>query len=177
LSEMAKMKVGSDVGKTGEYIEKISDNSTRMMEAMDDIVWSINPSNDSMQKITARMREFANGVLEAREIEFNFQMDEKIMYLKLNPEARRDLFLIFKEAINNLAKYSCCKHTWVSLRLENGWIAMTIQDDGVGFEVANADDGNGLTNMRKRAQSMKGSLEIISRPKHGTKVSLEFQVT
>jgi signal transduction histidine kinase len=104
-------------------------------------------------------------------------MDEKIMDLKLNPEARRDLFLIFKEAINNLAKYSCCKHAWVSLRLENGWITMTIQDDGVGFEVANADDGNGLTNMRKRAQSMKGSLEIISRSKHGTKVALEFQVS
>jgi len=177
LSEMARIKVHTDIQKTGEYIEKISDNSTRMMEAMDDIVWSINPTNDSMQKITARMREFANGVLEARDIEFGFQVDEGIMDLKLNPEARRDFFLIFKEAINNLAKYAQCKHAWASVRLQDSWLVMIIEDDGRGFDVESADGGNGLVNMKKRAQSLRGNIEILSRPLKGTQVILEFPVT
>ena len=94
LSEMAKMKVNSDTGKTKEYIDKISDNSSRMMEAMDDIVWSINPMNDSMQKVVARMREFATGVFEAKNIEYSFKVDEAVHDLKLDMEGRRDLFLL-----------------------------------------------------------------------------------
>ena len=86
LSEMAKMKVNSDTGKTKEYIDKISDNSSRMMEAMDDIVWSINPMNDSMQKVVARMREFATGVFEAKNIEYSFKVDEAVHDLKLDME-------------------------------------------------------------------------------------------
>ena len=73
---------------------------------MDDIVWSIKPSNDSMQKIAARMREFATNVLEAKEIELDFKVDDKVYDEKLDMEARRDFFLVFKEVVNNAAKYS-----------------------------------------------------------------------
>src|SRR5690606_34142948 len=70
LSSMAKTKLVTDPVKSSEYISKISDNSHRMMEAMDDIVWSIKPQNDSMEKVIARMREFSNNVLEAKNIDF-----------------------------------------------------------------------------------------------------------
>ncbi|NML19969.1 hypothetical protein HHL16_03740 [Pseudoflavitalea sp. G-6-1-2] len=177
LSEMAKMKVNNDAAKTGEYLNKISDNSSRMMEAMDDIVWSINPSNDSMQRITARMREFATGVLEARNIEFSFRVDDQVQDLKLNMEARRDLFLVFKEAVNNLAKYSYCKNADISLRVIDHTLLLRIEDDGIGFDPNNADSGNGLNNMQKRAQSLKGTLQILSKPGKGTTVLLEVPAT
>lgn len=173
LSEMAKMKVNKDTEKTSEYISKISDNSNRMMEAMDDIVWSINPMNDSMQRITARMREFATGVLEAKDIEVVFRVDEKVKDLRLGMESRRDFFLIFKEAVNNIAKYSRGKHASIDISVEgSSWLVMVIKDDGVGFDVENADSGNGLTNMQKRAESIKGSLVIESVPGVGTQVRL-----
>ncbi len=173
LSEMAKMKVHTDTGKTDEYLHKISDNSSRMMEAMDDIVWSINPLNDSMAKITARMREFATGVLEAKNIDFTFHVDEAVKELKLDMEARRDFFLLFKEAINNLAKYSDCRHAAIDLVVHRSTLIMKIRDDGKGFDVQAADSGNGLTNMTKRAQSLNGSLRIESAPQAGTLVELE----
>jgi signal transduction histidine kinase len=173
LSEMAKMKVGTDTGKTKEFIDKISDNSTRMMEAMDDIVWSINPMNDSMQKVTARMREFATGVLEAKNIDYTFKVDEAVNELKLDMEARRDLFLLFKEAINNLAKYSNCTNADIDIRVAKSFLSMRIYDNGVGFRIDEADSGNGLINMKKRAQSLKGTLKIESEINAGTVVTLE----
>jgi len=177
LSEMAKMKVNKDSEKTGEYLNKISDNSSRMMEAMDDIVWSINPMNDNMVKITARMREFATGVLEAKNIDFTFRVDEEVKELKLDMEARRDFFLLFKEAVNNLAKYSQCRHATIDISVNKSKLYMKIQDDGIGFDVNSADSGNGLTNMRKRAQTLGGNLQINSVPQKGTVVALDVNVS
>jgi signal transduction histidine kinase len=173
LSEMAKFKIEKDTTVTKEYITKISDNSHRMMEAMDDIVWSINPMNDNMQKITARMREYATSLLEAKDIEYTFHVDEAVKRVKLDMEARRDFFLIFKEAVNNLVIYSQCTHAHIKIETYEYTMVMKIQDDGVGFNVAEADSGNGLSNMKKRAQSLNAKLSIKSKSGVGTKIILE----
>src|SRR6185436_14257262 len=171
LSEMAKMKIRNDVEKTSEYIGKISDNSSRMMEAIDDIVWSINPMNDSMQKITARMREFATSVLEAKDIDLDFKVEDEVSHLTLDMEARRDFFLIFKEAVNNVAKYSNCRNASIYVGVRQKRLLLDIRDNGVGFDVNN-DNGNGLINMKKRADSLKGKIVITSLPGAGSQVSL-----
>ncbi|MEO7311688.1 MAG: two-component regulator propeller domain-containing protein [Chitinophagaceae bacterium] len=176
LSEMAKRKVQTDTQKTSEYIEKISDNSQRMMEAMDDIVWSINPINDNMQRIVARMREYATNILEAKDIAYQFKADESLNDIKIDPEKRRDLFLIFKEAVNNLAKYSKCDHAHIAIKMHRKNVVMLIEDDGVGFDTHIADSGNGLTNMKKRAELLSGRLEIKSSPGKGTRVIMEVPV-
>lgn len=177
LSAMANKKLRDDPLKTGEYIGKISDNSQRMMEAMDDIVWSINPMNDSMRKIIARMREFATGILEAKNIGLKFEVEEKVNEVKMDMEARRDFFLVFKEAINNVAKYSQCQTCSIHIRLQQQQLRMDIEDDGVGFKVSEADQGNGLSNMQKRAQALKGRIQVDSAPGGGTKVALHIPLT
>jgi ligand-binding sensor domain-containing protein/two-component sensor histidine kinase len=176
LSSMAKTKMTDDPRKTSEYISKISDSSQRMMEAMDDIVWSIRPDNDSMQKITARMREFATGILEAKDIELDFKVDEKVNDLKLNMEARRDFFLIFKEAVNNVAKYSHAEKCSIHISFHQHRLLLDVQDNGVGFDVNNADSGNGLSNMQKRAEALKGRMTVQSKPGEGTQVTLNMPV-
>ncbi len=176
LSTMAKTKVAEDPVKTSEYIGKISDNSQRMMEAMDDIVWSIKPANDSMQKITARMREFATSILEAKDIELDFKVDEKVNDIKLNMEARRDFFLLFKEALNNVAKYSHCSKCIIHTSLHQHRLLLDVKDNGVGFDVNKADSGNGLSNMQKRAEALKGRVSIQSRQGEGTRVTLNLPV-
>ncbi|WP_207426749.1 two-component regulator propeller domain-containing protein [Pedobacter sp. SYSU D00535] len=177
LSEMAKLKIRENSRSAEEYIAKISDNSVRMMEAMDDIVWSIKPSNDSIQKITARMREFASNILEAKDIDYSFEMDESIMSITLNMEARRDLFLIFKEAINNLAKYSEASRAIISFHQKDRKLILKIEDNGKGFDLKAADSGNGLNNMRKRSEKLKGKYRIESAPNKGTKICLELSLT
>jgi signal transduction histidine kinase len=174
LSAMAKTKITDDPVRASEYVGKISDNSQRMMEAMDDIVWSIKPANDSMQKITARMREFATGILEAKDMELQFTVDEKVNEVKLNMEARRDFFLIFKEAVNNVAKYSHASTCSIHIALHHHRLLLDLVDNGIGFDVNQADSGNGLSNMQKRAQALKGRVTIQSSPGKGTQVTLNL---
>jgi signal transduction histidine kinase len=176
LSAMAKSKMNTDAVKTASYISKISDNSQRMMEAMDDIVWSIKPSNDSMQRITARMREFATSVLEAKDIALHFAVADEVADVKLNMEARRDFFLIFKEALNNAAKYSKATEVWVAVAIEGKQLSFLIKDNGVGFDVAKADAGNGLGNMQKRAYAVNGKIRLTSKKEEGTTVKLTMPV-
>ena len=175
LSTMAKSKLNTDNVRVSEYLGKISDNSQRMMEAMDDIVWSIKPMNDSMQKITARMREIATSVLEAKDIDLDFRTDPSIEEVKMDMEARRDFFLVFKEAINNIAKYSHANKAQVHLALHHHRLIMIVQDDGIGFDIDKAD-GNGLGNMYKRAASLKGRIQIQSKPGEGTRITLNIPV-
>ncbi|MEO8174037.1 MAG: triple tyrosine motif-containing protein, partial [Sediminibacterium sp.] len=176
LSSMAKGKINVDPVRTTEYLGKISDNSQRMMDAMDDIVWSIKPSNDSMQKIAARMREFAISVLEAKEIEMDFRIDESVFEVKLNMEARRDFFLVFKEAVNNAAKYSKASMVTIQLGIHTKRLILVVEDDGIGFDPESADNGNGMGNMQKRADAMKGRLQVTSSEAKGTQVTLNIPV-
>jgi ligand-binding sensor domain-containing protein/two-component sensor histidine kinase len=175
LSSMAKNKMEVDSSKTSEFLTKISEYSERMMDAMDDIVWSIKPSNDNMHKITARMREFATNVLEAKEIEFEFIVDEEVYDVKLDMEARRDFFLIFKEAVNNAVKYSKATKLSMRLTMHNKKLLLVVKDDGDGFELAEAD-GNGLGNMQKRAEQLNGQLTIDTKKGAGTSVKLSVPI-
>ncbi|MDQ6813694.1 MAG: histidine kinase [Bacteroidota bacterium] len=175
LSSMARNKIQVDNSKTSEYLSKISEYSERMMDAMDDIVWSIKPSNDSMQKIAARMREFATNVLEAKQIDFECSVDEDVYDVKLNMEARRDFFLIFKEAVNNSAKYSRAGKLILRLMMKNKKLLLIVKDDGIGFDLTEAD-GNGLGNMQKRADQLNGHITIESKKGHGTSVNLTIPV-
>jgi signal transduction histidine kinase len=147
-----------------------------MMDAMDDIVWSIKPSNDSMQKIAARMREFATNVLEAKEIELDFRVDETVFDVILNMEARRDFFLVFKEAVNNAAKYSKASMVVVRMGLHNKRLVLLVEDNGIGFDPAEADGGNGLGNIQKRADAMKGRIQVVAKPGEGTHITLNIPV-
>jgi signal transduction histidine kinase len=176
LSSMAKSKLGTDPAKTSEYISKISENSQRMMESMDDIVWSIKPQNDSMEKLIARMREFANQVLESKDIVFSMEVEERILGIKLSMDARRDLFLIFKEGINNAAKYSGATRVFIAFGLDEQLFTMKIRDYGRGFDTENIDDGNGLENMKKRASNLGGMLEIKSQLGQGTELVLKVRL-
>ena len=177
LSSMAKTKLLTDTVKTSEYISKITDNSQHMMEAMDDIVWSIKPDNDNMQRIVARMREYASSILEPKDIDIDFDIDEAIYNLKLDMETRRDVFLIFKEAVNNSAKYSRCSKIKIHIEIENKKLTMSISDNGKGFDVPTADSGNGLGNMHKRAAALHAAINIKSEVGKGTDILLVVPVT
>lgn len=176
LSTMARTRLNENTVMAEEYIDKISDNSQQMMEAMDDIVWSIKPMNDSMQKIIARMREVASGTLEPRNIDIDFYVDEKVFDLKLNMEARRDFFLIFKEAVNNTAKYSKCSHVLIHISYLRKRLMLKVKDNGIGFDMDKADSGNGLSNMRKRAAMLNARIKMYSDKEQGTQILLNIPI-
>jgi two-component system sensor histidine kinase UhpB len=157
-------------------LNTIRDNSRKMLEAMGDIVWTINPENDQFEKIIVRMRNFAFELLGARKIEFEFIADEDVSQLKLPMEVRKNLYLIFKEASNNLVKYSEANKAYFSVTEEKGWLTMVISDNGRGFNLAEAVSGNGLESMKHRAKDIGAMLHIQSQPGKGTSIELKLAI-
>ncbi|HEY3402538.1 MAG TPA: tetratricopeptide repeat protein [Ohtaekwangia sp.] len=155
------------------YLQRIGDQSARMMEDIGDIVWSINPNNDSIHKVIVRMREFANEILEPKSIRYHFT--EKISEgLHLDADKRKNLFLIFKESINNAAKYSQANELEISLHQEDHSLVMQVKDNGQGFDDQSVKLGNGLNNMSDRASEINGSVTIKSQLQKGTLVELRM---
>ncbi len=177
LSDLAQKQITRDPRKAQDTLQKISDNAQQMMEAMDDIIWSIDPYNDSMPKMLARMRQFAANTLEARDISVTFKVDEGVEALKLDLESRRDLFMIYKEAVNNLAKYSMADKAKVRVEIEGNNLVLSVKDDGVGFDTDEQlpeGGGYGLENMQKRAGQLQGRLRIKSGKGKGAKITVEM---
>ena len=175
MSQLAKD--GSDhPNKEQELFETISTASKEAMELMSVIVWSVNPNNDKLSNILIRMREYAGDILEACNINLHIRLDDEVKDFIIPMEKRKDFYLIFKEAVNNVAKYSKAENATIHLTKEHGKMIMTIHDDGQGFEVEKLRSGNGLVNMQERAKSIGGKLEISSQQGEGTTVRLEMPV-
>lgn len=158
-------------GKT-QALEMIGQSSRKVIDAMSDIVWTINPDNDSFERIILRMRSVSYNLLRAKQIDFSFKADENLNGLKLSLEERRNFYLIFKEALNNLVKYSNAKRASVALGKNGTHISLLIRDDGVGFDTTKNYNGNGLINMKKRSKEINAELNIESGEAIGTSIEL-----
>ncbi|KQC01672.1 hypothetical protein AQF98_04675 [Pedobacter sp. Hv1] len=158
-------------------LEKIKQNAQHVQESVSDIIWSVNPHMDQMAQVVARMRAFGADMTEHAGIAFVFNFEEEVIKLVVEMSARRNLYLIYKEAINNAVKYSACKQITVTLTGSNDRFGMEISDNGIGFEIATQHQGNGLQNMQHRADEMNGTLAIISKQQQGTRLTLNFTLS
>lgn len=157
---------------TRGVIGHISQQSRTMLEAMDDIVWAVNPKNDHFNDLAVRMREFAIPLLEACNIRFDINIDADIQNTRVQMEARKGIFLIFKECINNIIKHSNCTKMSVSVKKLNNQLEFIITDNGKGYDINQQSNRNGLANMQKRAKEMNAVYRITSQPGNGTTLML-----
>jgi signal transduction histidine kinase len=171
LSEVVRRQVNGSVAAS-KSLTTIAMTSRELVDSLADIVWSINPNHDHLSDLSQRMRRFAGDLLEANEIEFSFDAQEAEGPRKLDVDVRRQVFLIFKEALHNIVKHSGCANVAIQLRIEKNAITLAVADDGKGFDLAQADQGHGLPSMRQRARTLGAELEIASRRDRGTTVSL-----
>lgn len=158
-------------------LNTISERTRQVMDTMSDIVWSVNPKNDEFGSVVMRMREFAAETLEAKNIILQFNSHESLQELELPMELRKDFYLLFKEAINNAAKYAQAQHVWVNLNKHHHEIRLEIKDDGHGFDPDKVKMGNGLQNMRERADRLKGNFSLNAKENEGTQIILTFPFT
>ncbi|MEO5673650.1 MAG: two-component regulator propeller domain-containing protein, partial [Chitinophagales bacterium] len=174
-SEVAKMKSDKSKGdELNEVLQKISSTSQEMQENMNYIVWSIQPRNDRFDQILLRMKRYAIDMLQSKNIAVSFTLEEQLNSLKLPQEKRKELFLIFREAIHNITKYSNCSAVSIIFRTEGNKIIMEISDNGIGFRKDDVISGNGLHTMKERSHTLKGDLKITSQLESGTKMILTF---
>lgn len=182
FSKVAQLQGGENKKEEmNELLGRIRSTSNTLVTEMNDIVWAINPVNDTMEKIIRRMEAYARPLLQARNIAFHFDFDESLFENKIDMEKRKNFYLIFKEAINNAAKYSAAPAVHSSLYRQNGNLLLEIKDNGIGFNPEQAAgtqslSGNGLRNMQTRAGMIGGQLIIESKSDMGTKILLTCPV-
>ena len=180
LSEVARQQLGDvepDNGdSSGTPLSSIARISRESVAAMGDIVWAINPERDHMIDLVRRMRQHAEELFTVRDIKLDFKAPSVEENLRLGADTRRDLLLIFKEAVNNAARHSGCSEVAIVLQINRTWLSLEISDDGFGFDPALESEGQGLLSMRRRAVKLGGKLEFDSRKGSGTKVTLRIPV-
>jgi signal transduction histidine kinase len=187
LSEVVRRKNGDPTnGATdkNEPLEIIANTSREMVDSMSDIVWAINPERDSLSDLIQRMRRFAEDILDAQDIGYQFVVPEHLRELSLGADVRRDVYLIFKECVNNLAKYAEASEAIINVKSETNHLLIEIADNGRGFDVkqklnggaVSGFGGNGLKNMRRRADNFGGTIQIESVIGAGTRIVLQIPV-
>jgi Signal transduction histidine kinase len=171
-AELAKTKVDTDRERTREYINQISDSSNRMVQAMYDMVWSINPENDTLQHTVERMKAYAAEIESLYSPNIVFQVDERSREIHLRMETRYEMLSIFKEAVSNAARHGNARYIQVSIQFRRPSLTLCINDDGKGFDVDAVALSRGISEMRRRAGNIDASLSIKSEINTGTIVKL-----
>ncbi|HEY0347228.1 MAG TPA: two-component regulator propeller domain-containing protein, partial [Pyrinomonadaceae bacterium] len=168
LSEVTQRQGRQVETAAGGSLSVIAGLSRELVDSMSDIVWAINPEKDSLGDLTQRMRHFASDVFTARGIDFHFRFPESEREVRVGANLRRELFLIFKEAINNAVRHSECTESEIEFRLAPDCVFLELRDNGRGFDVQSQSRGHGLMSMRARAEGLGGKLEIVSLQGSGT---------
>lgn len=171
LSEMAKIKADKDLNRSKEYIDQISEKSHSMIIAMDDMLWSIDPQNDSMQKTLLRMLEYVDALVNRHGANIDILVDEQVRSLELNMKSRHEMLLIFKEVLRNLVQASTGSHILVNIDQVKSKLSLKIQDDGVYGGESDIFTAGVLNMLEKRTQSLRAEIDIHA-DKNGASVVL-----
>ncbi|MEP6818069.1 MAG: two-component regulator propeller domain-containing protein [bacterium] len=173
LSEVARRQALGGNFKVGESLSSIAASSRELVDGMSDIVWAVNPRKDRFSELVKRMRRFASEVFSSRDIALQFDAADHEHDFKLGADARREIFFIVKEGVNNIARHSACTEAAIILKKQGGWLILELHDNGKGFDPAQANEGNGLASMRERARRLGGELELVSTNGDGTTLKLK----
>jgi signal transduction histidine kinase len=162
-------------GQIEAHAKKISQSAAQTVRALEEIVWALRPGSDSLQSLIEYIAHVANETFEGDRARCRLDLPHNVPVRPLPPEMRHNIFLIVKEALTNALKHASAKEVRVQAKATEYSLAITVQDDGKGFDTAAAPGRTGrqgLGNMRRRAEAMNGRLEIRSAGGEGTTVAL-----
>jgi signal transduction histidine kinase len=168
MSEVVKKQI-HEPEKAKQQLENISESSRELVDSLQDIIWVLNPKNDTIESLAAYIREYASKFFEPFGTDVRFDYPENFPEIKLSEETRRNIFLTIKESFNNTGKHAWCNQVKIGIRYNSPYIFLTVKDDGKGFDVDKVRQfGNGLINMQNRIEQIGGRYEIHSEPGKGT---------
>jgi len=148
-----------------------------MVNKLSDIVWLVNPEQDSLRKLIQRLEEYARDMAAIKNMQVKINLPEHLHEHSLPMESRRNIYLFGKEAINNAVKYSNGTLIELNIKATNGVLEFLITDNGKGFNVEDVKRGNGLNNMQKRADEIHAKLTVQSKQDEGSLVSMQIKIT
>jgi ligand-binding sensor domain-containing protein/two-component sensor histidine kinase len=181
FSQLAKRKIKSNENQTEEYLDRIEKTSRNLIDAMGDIVWSINPQNDSLEDAILKMEDYAVKLFEAKGIDVHISVSKEIENINLPIDIRRNLLLIFKEMVTNVAKHSAAANTNIEIKIDRSdgrdkLLIIKVEDNGTSFNINKNYSGSGLKNLKARTDSIGGELNISSSLQSGTVYLLSMKI-
>lgn len=177
-SNTVKNQVKEKMPHLEAILDKMGENSRTMVSNMSDIIWALNPDNDEGEKLAERIEMYAKEACSAQEVYLIFSRGDTINNLSLTPEQRKNIYLVFKEALNNALKYAQATEIRITIDVIDKKLAMSLADNGVGFiPEKESGTGNGLKNMYRRANEIGGHVVISSTPGEGTTITLSCIIT
>ncbi len=161
--------------KAGEHVRQISTSARQVIKSLDEIVWAVNPRNDTLPDLINYIGQYAVEFLRSANIRCRVKAIEHPPRIAMAAEVRHNLFLVVKESLNNIVRHARATEAWVRVAVPNGEMIITIEDNGCGFAHASDDAGaDGLRNMRQRMEEIGGHFRFESAPGGGTRISLTY---
>jgi len=155
------------------YLRELEDTARRMVTSLDEIVWAINPRNDTIASLASYFGSYAQRLLDLASITCGLDIKHDLPEYPLDPRFRQELFFAFKEALTNVVRHSGATQVWLRISVQDDCLIVEVSDDGNGFDAKNTHAGeDGIANMKDRLKSLDGTCEITSDPRKGTSVSL-----
>ncbi|HVQ38581.1 MAG TPA: two-component regulator propeller domain-containing protein, partial [Pyrinomonadaceae bacterium] len=177
LSEVVSQRLDRHDSLITQPLATIATSSRELVDSMSDIVWAINPQKDHLSDLMQRMRGLASDMLTNCHMKLRFRAPDTEDNIRLGANLRREVFLVFKESINNIVKHSGGTEVEVDFRVTTNSLLLSISDNGRGFDPAEESEGHGLVSMRERIREMGGTLEMTSQAESGTTITMKVPMT
>jgi len=176
ISQLLHKKMDRD-DEMQEKLMTISDTGKKVLGSIGEIIWTMNPQKDNLESLVAYIRRFATEYLDLNNIEVAIEFPDEIPAKSVSDKYRRNVFLVVKEALYNITKYSKASRVQLSMKLGKRSADLEISDNGTGFSVKEKQNwGNGLRNMDQRMKDIRGTFRISSEINQGTQIRLTFPV-
>ncbi|MEO6132028.1 MAG: two-component regulator propeller domain-containing protein, partial [Saprospiraceae bacterium] len=175
-SSVAENEVDENPDKAKEFLQQINSSSREVMENISDIVWANDTEHKEKSSLSGRIKNYGYDLLSQKNIECRYVIDPLAEKKLSRPEARRNILLIIKEALNNMAKYSEASHAEIHVSVNGTHLLVHIADNGKGFDTTTIRNGNGLRNMQSRADVLGGSFKINSVSGKGTDIHFRIPI-
>ena len=161
-----------------QLMEKITAMSQDSVSSIRDIIWAIDPKQETIYDLLLRARDSFIMHCRAKNIDFNLDLPEKEQLPKQNlaPEERKNIWLLIKEAVTNSIKHSCATEIALHAVYKNHTINIIIIDNGKGFDTSAGYSGKGMNTMKKRAENLGGEVTVVSNPGQGTIINLQLKI-
>jgi ligand-binding sensor domain-containing protein/signal transduction histidine kinase len=177
LSDIAKDEAQRAAPHLTEVAARIGTDARDLLEAVSTLVWSIDPRHDQFDDLLTMMKDFAQDMFEGKRITYNFSADPSLSSCRISVETRRNLLLIYKEAVNNIVRHSRCTEVHVDMTIRGDNLVLVITDNGLGLAASAGRVGHGIANMQRRTATLGGTFSIMSPQGKGTCVEVHIPVS
>ena len=171
LSSLSKRNITRPQQAT-DFLQRISEEVAASSQSLDDIIWSVNTNHDTLEETVARMRLYTAELFDGAGIRYELQLDPAFEATKLIMEQRRDIYMIYKEAVNNILKHAQAKQVLIAIAIAHHQLVMHIKDDGIGFDIGKISHRHGLESIKTRVKRWNGKIQVDTAVNKGTSLHI-----